>query len=433
MMRATSDEPRTTSGDLRAVSVGLRFGRRATASGDKAPDDRRRAAGHAPRATACVRPRAAVYGPRATQAASDEPWATRLANPGDLLGSNKPMMLVATNCAEDHRPARGDSISASRWADNGRRTTGLGSPQRRRGRRGENSFSDGNGRRPEAHESGQRATFNGQRSGEWRVTATTRVLRKPRTTGRRATRAPQPPRGEATRDDATRDFADTERRGVGAAHPSTPHREATGDDATPGFTPSKRRGDGRRFRLHLARTAATISPRTTRRRATRGKPRATSGVPNKPMMLTATTFTKDRRPARGGSISAGRWAASDGGGVGGRQELGGWTAAAGGERRQRATSNERRPEEHELGQRATFHEQRSGERRVASDERRVASNGDEQRGGERRTAGNAATRDGEARRAHERRGGGLRATGAGRRAAWRETAIPRACPTSRWC
>ena len=106
VMRATSDEPRTTSGDLRAVSVGLRFGRRATASGDKAPDDRRRAAGHAPRATACVRPRAAVYGQRATQAASDEPWATRLANPGDLLGSNKPMMLVATNRAEDRRAGR---------------------------------------------------------------------------------------------------------------------------------------------------------------------------------------------------------------------------------------------------------------------------------------------------------------------------------------
>ena len=233
-MRATNDEQRTTSRDLCAVSVGLCVGRRAAASGDLAPDDRRRAAGHALRATACVPRRAAVYGQRATQAASDEPWATRLANPGDLLRSNKPMMLVATNCAEDHRPARGDSISASRWA------------------------------------------------------------------------------------------------------------------------------------------------------------------------------------------------ASDGGGVGGRQELGGWTAAAGGERRQRATSNERRPEEHELGQRATFNEQRSGERRVASDERRVASNGDEQRGGERRTAGNAATRDG-----GERRGGGLRATSNGqRRAKLRST---RACPTSRWC
>ena len=296
MMRATSDEPRTTSGDLRAVSVGLRFGRRATASGDKAPDDRRRAAGHAPRATASVRPRAAVYGPRATQAASDEPWATRLANPGDLLGSNKPMMLAATGALWIARPAQCGSISASRWADNGRRTTGLGSPQRRRGRRGENSFSDGNGRRPEAHELGQRATFNGQRSGEWRVTATTRVLRKPRTTGRRATRAPQPPsreamrddatsastpHPEATRDEATRASADTERRGVGAAHPPTPHREVTDDDATPGSTPSKRRGDGRRFRLPLARTAATIPPygerstQTPRRRATRGGRRAT--------------------------------------------------------------------------------------------------------------------------------------------------------------
>jgi hypothetical protein len=77
---------------------------------------------------------------------------------------------------------------------------------------------------------------------------------------------------EATRDDATRDFADTERRGVGAAHPSTPHREATSDDATPGFTPSKRRGDGRRFRLHLARTAATMR----RHRATSANHEATS-------------------------------------------------------------------------------------------------------------------------------------------------------------
>ena len=205
----------------------------------------------------------------------DSPGRSRLKQP------NKPMVLTATDFTKDRRPARGGSTSASRWADNGRRTTGLGSPQRRRGRRGENSFSDGNGRRPEAHELGQRATFNGQRSGEWRVTATTRVLRKPRTTGRRATRALQTPNGAATHDDATRDFADTERRGVGAAHPPTPHREVTDDDATPGSTPSKRRGDGRRFRLPLARTAATIPPygerstQTPRRRATRGGRRAT--------------------------------------------------------------------------------------------------------------------------------------------------------------
>jgi hypothetical protein len=40
---------------------------------------------------------------------------------------------------------------------------------------------------------------------------------------------------------------------------------------------------------------------------------ATYGVPNKPLVLTARDCTKDRRPAHGGSTSANRWAASDGG------------------------------------------------------------------------------------------------------------------------
>ena len=113
-MRATSDEQRTTRSGLCAAGVVGCVGRRATASGDRAPDDKQRAASNAPRAKGCVPRRAAFYGQRATQVASEELRATRRANPIDLLGSNKPMMLVATNCAEDHRPARGDSISASR-------------------------------------------------------------------------------------------------------------------------------------------------------------------------------------------------------------------------------------------------------------------------------------------------------------------------------
>jgi hypothetical protein len=134
------------------------------------------------------------------------------------------------------------------------------------------------------------------------------------------------------------------------------------------------------------------------------------------MMLAAANFTKDRRPARGGSISAGRWAASDGGGVGGRQELGGWTAAAGGERRQRATSNERRPEEHELGQRATFNEQRSGERRVAGGEQR------------RRATRWRATNCGQRGDARRRRAAWWRAAGDEQRAASREAAVHSGVP-----
>ena len=222
------------------------------------------------------------------------------------------MMLAALGVRWIARPAHCGSISASRWADNGRRTTGLGSPQRRRERRGENSFSDGNGRRPEAHELGQRATFNGQRSGEWRVASDgdPRAPQAPND-GRRATRALQTPNGAATRDDATRDFADTERRGDEASHHLRNHRAA------------RRRapGHGRRFYLHTAQTAPTMRPHgerrapTPRRQATRDgngrrlamRDTATpAGVPNKPMMLAAANFTKDRRPAWGGSISASR-------------------------------------------------------------------------------------------------------------------------------
>jgi hypothetical protein len=111
------------------------------------------------------------------------------------------------------------------------------------------------------------------------------------------------------------------------------------------------------------------------------------------MMLAAPGVLWIARPAHCGSISASRWAASDGGGVGGRQELGGWTAAAGGERRQRATSNERRPEEHELGQRATFHGQRSGERRATSDEWRATATSNEVASDELRASSNVATSD----------------------------------------
>jgi hypothetical protein len=47
-----------------------------------------------------------------------------------------------------------------------------------------------------------------------------------------------------------------------------------------------------------------------------------AGVPNKPMMLAAANFTKDRRPAWGGSISASRWAACDDAVRGERQATG---------------------------------------------------------------------------------------------------------------
>ncbi len=122
-MRATSDEQRTTRSGLRAAGVVACVGRRATASGDRAPDDRRRAAGNALRATACIprRPvaceqRTTACERRATRVASVTPQATGPANPVDLLWSNKPMMLAALGALWIAQPAQCGSISASRSA-----------------------------------------------------------------------------------------------------------------------------------------------------------------------------------------------------------------------------------------------------------------------------------------------------------------------------
>ena len=107
------------------------------------------------------------------------------------------------------------------------------------------------------------------------------------------------------------------------------------------------------------------------------------GVPNKPLVLTATDFTEEH------SRNLGRQHTG--------RPLGSQQRAA----KRRAAGSERRPEEHELGQRATFNEQRSGERRVPGGAHRAA--GDEppatvggalramsSAGGERRTVGHEA-------------------------------------------
>ena len=208
VMRATSDEQRTTSGDLRVAGVVGCVGLRAAASGDKAPDDKRRATGHALRATTCVRrrvtscgQRTTARGRRATQAASDEPWATRLANPGDLLRSNKPMMLAATGVRWIARPAHCGSISASRWAASdgggvgGRQelggwTAAAGGERRQRAtsdvRKSTNWANERRSTNNEVASDEWRAT-----SDEWRATATSNEVASDelRATRRRATAA----------------------------------------------------------------------------------------------------------------------------------------------------------------------------------------------------------------------------------------------------
>ena len=125
------------------------------------------------------------------------------------------------------------------------------------------------------------------------------------------------------------------------------------------------------------------------------------GVPNKPLVLTATDFTEEH------SRNLGRQHTG--------RPLGSQQRAA----KRRAAGSERRPEEHELGQRATFNEQRSGERRVASGEWRATATSIEVASDELR-----ATR----RRATCSRAAWWRVAGDGRRAAWRNMAVHSGVP-----
>ena len=240
--------------------------------------------------------------------------------------SNKPMMLAALGALWIARPAQCGSISASRWADNGRRQRATGDGLRftaeaQRAQRSERSSE----RRATSGRARIGPTSGVQRSTKWRVASCEwpprpRVLHRPRTTGRRATRNfHKPQRGDgrrvlrrhrATGRRATCHLYNP-RRGDGrrrdAGLPQPRNGEATGVDFTCTRLKRRRRCDGTANDGH--------SPRGDERRgtATGGERRAAirntasrAGVPNKPMMLAAPGVLWIARPAHCGSISASR-------------------------------------------------------------------------------------------------------------------------------
>ena len=199
------------------------------------------------------------------------------------------------------------STSASRWADHGRRQRATGDGLRftaeaQRAQRSERSSE----RRATSGRARIGPTSGVQRSTKWRVASCEwpprpRVLHRPRTTGRRATRNfHKPQRGDgrrvlrrhrATGRRATCHLYNP-RRGDGrrrdAGLPQPRNGEATGVDFTCTRLKRRRRCDGTANDGH--------SPRGDERRgtATGGERRAAirntasrAGVPNKPMMLAA--------------------------------------------------------------------------------------------------------------------------------------------------
>ena len=246
--RVMNDELRTTSNDPRATTCVRRVTSRWAASGGVGRPSARRQATRAGRRASSGGRRFAGNEQRRRRAKNCRPRG--LQTQVTCSGLTSRWCRPQPGCGGSHDPltaaAYRRAVGQTTGDDNEPRATGFGLPPRRRGRREANGpVSDE--RRPEEHESGQRAAFNGQRSGEWQVASGRHApacSTDPERQGveRRATStSPNAATGDAC-------SADTERRGDARRATSTTHGEATGGDATRGFR-----------NLETARRRASIS------------------------------------------------------------------------------------------------------------------------------------------------------------------------------